>query len=135
MQIQLHSLCRAKTCICGLKIEPFTNIQLGTQIHIQQNIKVLKNLFHFSIFNTFRQFKDKSTWGAWIAEWYYTWFLVSLRCAMPWALSSSLGNNKLFFGPKHNINSLFMILLGLFDLILLFVYQICHVNCETVNWK
>ena len=47
MQIQLHSLCRAKTCICGLKIEPFTNIQLGTQIHIQQNIKVLKIFFIF----------------------------------------------------------------------------------------
>ena len=103
MQIQLHSLCRAKTCICGLKIEPFTNIQLGTQIHIQQNIKVLKNLFHFSIFNTFRQFKDKSTWGAWIAEWYYTWFLLSLRCAMPWALSSSLGNNKLFWTQAQHL--------------------------------
>ena len=29
----------------------------------------------------------------------------------------------------------FMILFGLFDLILLFARQICHVNCETENWK
>ena len=50
-------------------------------------------------------------------------------------LSSSLGENKLFFGPKHNIFAFFMILFGLLDLILLFVCQICHVNCETVNWK
>ena len=47
----------------------------------------------------------------------------------------SLGDNKLFFGPKHNIYALFMIQFGLFDLILLFVRQICHVNCETENWK
>ena len=47
---------------------------------------------------------------------------------MPWAVSSSLGDNKLFIGPKHNIYALFMILFGL---ILLFVCQICHVNCET----
>ena len=30
---------------------------------------------------------------------------------------------------------LFMILFGLFDLILSFVCQICHVNCETEKWK
>ena len=33
---------------------------------------------------------------------------------MPWAVSSSLGDDKLFFGPKHNIYALFMILFGLF---------------------
>ena len=54
------------------------------------------------------------------------------RYAMPRAASSSLGNVKLFFGPKHNIYALFMIL---FDSILLFVCQICHVNCEAENWK
>ena len=54
--------------------------------------------------------------------------------AMPWAVSLSLGDVKLFFGPKkHNIYALFMILFGLFDSILLFVCQICHVNCETEN--
>ena len=47
----------------------------------------------------------------------------------------SLADNKLFFGPKHNIYTFFMILFGLFDLILLFVCQICHVNCETENLK
>ena len=55
--------------------------------------------------------------------------------ATPWAVSSSLGDVKLFFGPKHNIYALFMILFDLFDLILLFVCQICHVNIEAENWK
>ena len=54
---------------------------------------------------------------------------------MHWAVSLSLGDDKLFFRPKHNIYALFMILFGLFDLILLFVCQIFHVNCETENWK
>ena len=54
---------------------------------------------------------------------------------MSWAMSLSLGDDKLFFGPKHNIYAFFMILFGLFDSILLFVCQICHVNCETENWK
>ena len=52
------------------------------------------------------------------------------RYAAPWAVSLSLGDVKLFFGPKHNIYALFIIL---FDLILLFVCQICHVNCEAEN--
>ena len=50
---------------------------------------------------------------------------------MPWAMSSSLSDDKLFFRPKHNIYVFFMILFGLFDLIQFFVCQICHVNCET----
>ena len=50
---------------------------------------------------------------------------------MSWAMSSSLGDDKLFFRPKHNIYVFFMILFGLFDLRLFFVCQICHVNCET----
>ena len=54
---------------------------------------------------------------------------------MPWAMSLSPGDDKLFLEPKHNIYTLFMILFGLFGLILLFVCQICHVNCETENWK
>ena len=36
---------------------------------------------------------------------------------MPWAVSLSLGDDKLFFRPKHNIYALFVILFGLFDLI------------------
>ena len=67
----------------------------------------------------------------WIAEWYHTWLLSLEYCAMPWAMSYG----KLFFGPQHNIYALFMILFGLFDLILLFVCQICHVNWERENWK
>ena len=54
---------------------------------------------------------------------------------MPWAMSLSHGDDKLFFGPKHNIYALFVILFGLFDLILLFVCQIRHVNCETEKLK
>ena len=54
---------------------------------------------------------------------------------MPLAMSLSLGDNKLFFGPKHNIFAFLMILFGLFDLKLLFVWEICNVNCETENWK
>ena len=46
--------------------------------------------------------------------------------------SLSIGDNTLFFGPKHNIYALSMIL---FDLKLLFVCQICQLNCETENWK
>ena len=54
---------------------------------------------------------------------------------MSWAVSGSLGDHKLFFGPKQNIYAFFMILFGLFDSILLFVCQICHVNCETEKLK
>ena len=73
-------------------------------------------------------------WGAWIAEWSpHSTF--EHQYATPWALSSSLGDIKLFFGPKHNIYALFIILFDLFDLILLFVCKICHVNCEAENWK
>ena len=74
-------------------------------------------------------------WGAWVAEQYHTWLWTLVHCAMPWAMSLSLGDNKLFFGPKHNIYAFFMILFGLFHLILLFACQICHVNCETENYK
>ena len=73
-------------------------------------------------------------WGTWIAEWYNTWLWSLVRCAMPWAVSLSLSDDKLYFGPKHNIYAFFMILFGLFDLILLFVCQIYHVNCKTENW-
>ena len=52
---------------------------------------------------------------------------------MPRAVNSSLGDNKPFFRPKHNIYTYFRILFGFFDLILLFVGQICYVNCETEN--
>ena len=69
--------------------------------------------------------------GAWIAEWYHTWLWTSVYCTMPWAGILSLGDDQLFFGPKHSIYAFFMILFVLFDFILLFVCQICHVNCET----
>ena len=74
-------------------------------------------------------------WGAWIAEWYLTWIWLSVHCTIPWAESSNLSDDYLFFVPKHNIHAFFIILIGLFDLILLFVCQICHVNCETENLK
>ena len=52
------------------------------------------------------------------------------RYATPWAVSLSLGDVKLFFGPKHNIYALFMILFDLFDLILLFVMWIVKQKIE-----
>ena len=63
--------------------------------------------------------------GAWIAErsshsTYKRWY------AMPWTESSSLGDEKLFFGPKNNIYALFMILFGLFDTIIC----LSNLSCE-----
>ena len=54
--------------------------------------------------------RQKNFWGAWIAEWYHTWLWSSVHCAMPWAMSSSIGDNKLLFKPKHSIYAFFMIL-------------------------
>ena len=68
--------------------------------------------------------------GAWIAErsshsTYKRWY------AMPWTESSSLGDEKLFFGPKNNIYALFMILFGLFDTIIC----LSNLSCELWNRK
>ena len=38
--------------------------------------------------------------GAWIAVWYHTWLWSSVHCAMPWAVSLSLGDDKLFLDPN-----------------------------------
>ena len=38
--------------------------------------------------------------GVWIAEWYHTWFWSLVHCAMPWATSLSLGDNKIFSFPS-----------------------------------
>ena len=35
--------------------------------------------------------------GAWIVEWYHTWLLSMVHCAMPWALNSSLGDDQTLF--------------------------------------
>ena len=77
-----------------------------------------------------------SDWGSWIAEWYHTRLWSSVHCTMPWAVSSSLGNDKLFFGPNHNIYTLF----HYFYLIYLsWYYIIClsnlSLNCETEKGK
>ena len=42
----------------------------------------------------------------------------------------NLGDYKLFFGPKHNIYPFFMILFGLFDIIILFVMWIVKHKIE-----
>ena len=70
--------------------------------------------------------------AAWIAEW-SSHSSFEHQYTTPWVMSSSLGDVKLLFGPKHNIYALFIILFDLFDSILLFVCQICHVNCEAEN--
>ena len=59
--------------------------------------------------------------------------LLVLKLSMPWAMSSSLGDDRLFFRPKHNIYALFMILFGLFDLILLFFLS--NLSCQLWNRK
>ena len=61
-----------------------------------------------------------------MAEWYHTRLFSLLNCAMPWAVSSSLIDDKLFFGPKHYIYALFMILFGLFDTIIC----LSNLSCE-----
>ena len=48
---------------------------------------------------------------------------------MPWAVSLHLGDNKLFIRPKLSIYVFFMILIVFYSM-LLFVCQICHVNCQ-----
>ena len=73
--------------------------------------------------------------GTWIDEGYHIQLWTSVQCTTPWAVSLRLGDDKLFIGLRHNIYTLFMILFCLFDLILLFVWQICHVNCQKENWK
>ena len=40
--------------------------------------------------------------GTWIAEW-SSHSTLEHRYDTPWAMSLSLGDIKLFFGPKHNI--------------------------------
>ena len=54
----------------------------------------------------------RKCWGAWIVEWYHTWLWTSVCCIMPWAMSSSLGDDKLFFRTKHTIYVFFMIVVG-----------------------
>ena len=68
-------------------------------------------------------------WGVWIAEWYQTWLWSLVCCAMSWNMSSSLSDNKLFFGPKRNIYAFFLILFGLFDTI------ICLTNLSCGLWN
>ena len=62
---------------------------------------------------------------------YHPWLWALVGYAAPWAVCLQLGDDKLFIRPKHNIYTFFMIVFGLFYSKLLFVFQICHVNCET----
>ena len=65
-----------------------------------------------------------SKWrGACIAEWYHTW----LWSVEQWAMGSSLGDDKLSIGPKHNVYT-FHDSIWFIGLILC---QIFHVNCGT----
>ena len=75
----------------------------------------------------------RSDVGARVAEWYHTWLWTSECCAPPWAVSLHLSDIKHLIRPKHNIYAFFIILFGLFDLLLIFDCQICNVNCETKN--
>ena len=115
------------------------------QMQTIQSLQQLTNLFRcgvgLTLLNCFLKWSENVLcWlnytlinGAWIAEWYHTWLWSSVSCAMPWAVSLRLGDDKLLFRPNHSIYTLFMIPFGWFDTII--VSQICHVNCETENWK
>ena len=74
-----------------------------------------KNYDHWTVKNCQ---EDVCSRGGWIAELYDTHLWALLCCTMPWAVTLSL---RLFFRPKQNIYTFFMILFGLFDLLLLFV--------------
>ena len=66
---------------------------------------------------------------------------------MPWAVSLSLGDDKLFFRPKHNIYAFFMTLFGLFDTSMCLANLSCklwnrklkikeiHLKNDSFNWK
>ena len=103
----------------------FGLFQTNKQYHFLQQINV-KNVHPVTALGFL------PTISCWIAEW-SSHSTFEHQYTTPWAVSLSLGDVKLFFGPKHNIYALFMILFDLFDLILLFVCQICHVNCEAEN--
>ena len=66
---------------------------------------------------------------SWIGECYHTELWTVVFCAM----SLSLGDVKLFFGPKHNIYTLFMILFWFiwFDTIIC----LSNLSCELWNRK
>ena len=67
--------------------------------------------------------------GTWKAEWYHTQLRTFVYCTLAWSVSSRLGDDKLFIRPKQDIYAaFFVILLGLFDLILLFNCQ--DLSCE-----
>ena len=66
-------------CISFVQCTPFCNVYLLSNVYICP------------------------MWGTWIAEWYHTWLWSLVHCAMPWAVSLSLSDNKLFLGPKHII--------------------------------
>ena len=69
--------------------------------------------------------------GAWIAEWsLHSTFEHCMLCPGPWVWALVMTNS---FSDPSTTSTLYSF--GLFDLILLFVCQICHVNCETENWK
>ena len=86
---------------------------------------IAANLNNWNIF--FRKFYLLYTWkllpmyqclllfrATWIAEGYHTQLWSSLHCAMAWAMSLSLSDNKLFSRPFHNIYAFFMIVFVFF---------------------
>ena len=72
------------------------------------------------------------TWGTWIAEWYHTLNICTLCHTLGYEFAPQW-RQTLYQTQAHQ--HFLMILFDLFNLTLLFVCQICHVNCETENWK
>ena len=73
-------------------------------------------------------------WGrlnSWVVS--HLALIIGTLCHGPWVRASVTTNSFLDPSTTSMLSSRF--LFDLFDLILLFVYQIFHVNCEIENWK
>ena len=70
------------------------------------------------------------SWGAWIADWYHTGLWSLVCCTMAWAESLSLGDDKLFFGPKDDIYA-DSIWFSWFDIIIC----LSNLSCDLWNRK
>ena len=73
--------------------------------------------------------------GAWIAKWsLHSTF--KHQCAMPWAMSLCLVDNKLFLNPKSTTSShIFMISIWLFNLILGYLPVKFVIELWNRKWK
>ena len=89
------------------------------------NYREIKTKLSISIF--------RRSWGTLIVVSHPALNIGMLHCALGCEFMPQW-QQTLYHTQGQHLN-FFMILFGLFDLLLLYVCQICHVNCETENWK